>query len=96
MNLRACNIAVLGCALAAAAGANAGTPCDFNGLSVGDMITPQKIMQHLGITKYTSADPVLTDAEKKAKFDAQMKRAEKVGLMNEAEEEEQEESPLSR
>jgi hypothetical protein len=95
MKAMAYQITTAACLLSIGA-VNAATPCDFKGLSVGDKATPQQIMRQFGITKYTTADPPQTDAQKKAAFDAQMKRAKEVSIMNAAEEQESEEGPACR
>jgi len=64
----------------------AATPCDFRGLAVGDHATPQQIMAHFGITKYTTADPPQTQAEHDRAFSAELKRGAQVSLINAAEE----------
>lgn len=76
--------------------ATAAAPCDFKGLSVGDHFTPRQIMSHFGIATYTTIDPPQSEEQKKAEFDAQLKRAKKVGLTNAAEEREEREGPACR
>jgi hypothetical protein len=65
--------------------AHAATPCDFKGLSVGDKATPQQIMSHFGIAKYSVDADKPTNSAAEA---ARLRRAETVGLMNAVEEEE--------
>jgi hypothetical protein len=85
-------------AVLAVSGAHAATPCDFKGLSVGDKATPQQIMTHFGTTKYIkngddSPTTTQTKEQKEAVFNARMKRAQKVSMINEAEEEEEKAGP---
>jgi hypothetical protein len=84
---------VILCFIAASVATHAVTPCDFKGLSVGDKATPQQIMSHFGIAKYSvDADrPTNSAAE-----EAQLRRAEKVGSMNAVEEEEWKAGPACR
>jgi hypothetical protein len=70
-------------ACASIAAAHAATPCDFKGLSVGGKATPQEIMQHFGISKYKDANnSKMTEADNANV----LKRAERVSLINAAEE----------
>jgi hypothetical protein len=81
--------------LMSARSASAETPCDFKGLSVGDRATPQQIMQHFGIHKFTdeditkmsAADLAKWSARSRAKSDAFFKRIGQVGMKNALEEE---------
>jgi hypothetical protein len=63
------------------------TPCDFKGLSVGDKVTPQQIMNHFGILKYKDTDEPQTQAQRDAAFNALDENAQVVGIMNALEEE---------
>jgi hypothetical protein len=54
------------------------SPCDFNGLSVGDRATPEQIMNHYGIQKFHSGEAPSSDSQ----------RVAQVGLMNQIDEQE--------
>lgn len=75
-----------------AGSANAATPCDFKGLAVGDHASPRQIMKTFGIEMYKDKTVVNTN-QTREELDSRMKRANKVGLMNELEEEEFREGP---
>lgn len=66
--------------------ANAAPPCDFKGLSVGDKATPKQIMKRFGFDKYKDADEAQKIAHGDVAYQAYLKRAEKVGLINAADE----------
>jgi hypothetical protein len=80
----------------AAGSANAEPPCDFKGLSVGDHASPEQIMKTFGVEHYkdkVAEEAAQSKAEHDAAFDATLKRAAEVGLMNAAEEREFRDGP---
>jgi hypothetical protein len=80
----------------AAGSANAEPPCDFKGLSVGDHASPEQIMKMFGVEHYkdkVADEAAQSKAEQAAAFDAMLKRAAEVGLMNAGEEREFRDGP---
>ena len=72
-----------------ATSAQAATPCDFKGLSVGDRATPEQIMKHFGVDKFAdgAAYSKLSIEQRYPIDKARLDRAKIVGLSNAAEEE---------